>query len=109
MDQVQLPVIANTSASLISLPLRPNQGSTDFILSRNLTPNDTTTTNIDLLAFTYATTEKFISRACGFIANYNTLEAVLTIETADGNWIKEIEIVIPEIENSTETHVKIYH
>ncbi len=105
----ELPVITNTSASAISLPLRPNLGSTEFLFSQNLTPTDTTTVNIDRVSFSYVTTEKFVSRACGFIANYNSVVGNLSIETGEGNWIKDIEVVIPEIENSSETHVKIYH
>lgn len=105
----EFPVIANVSGNTIELPLRPNLSSTEFLLSQNATPDDDTAVNIDSVSFSYDTTEKFVSRACGFIANYNSLTATLTAEAADGNWIKEIEIILPEIENATETHVKIYH
>jgi len=105
----ELAIIANISASSVALPLRPNLGTTEFSLSQNPTPSDTATVNVDLVSFSYSTTEIFVSRACGFIANYNTVDGNLTIETGEGNWIKDIEVIIPEVENSNETHVKIYH
>ena len=86
------------------MKFRPNS-----FFSENLTPTDTTTVNVDRVSFSYNTTEEFISRACGYIANYNTLEANLTEETEEGNWIRGIEVVISDIENSNETHVKIFH
>ena len=51
--------------------------------------------------------DKFVSRACGYIANYENLSSDLKMET--DNWIKDIEIVTPLVENSTAAHVKIFH
>ncbi|QCX00552.1 hypothetical protein FGM00_10670 [Aggregatimonas sangjinii] len=100
--------VANDS-NTVSLPLRPTMAATVFILSQNPTPNDTTTVNTDTISLTYETTDKFVSRACGFVANYDNVEASFTTEADDGNWIKDIEVIVPLIENSNETHVKIYH
>lgn len=63
--------------------------------------------DIDTLYFNYNRIDKFVSRACGYIANYENLSGDLKMET--DNWIKDIEIVTPLVENSTAAHVKIYH
>ena len=104
-------VIANTDLSSISVPLRPDRASTEFILSRNLTPTDSTTVNIDTISFTYDSIDTFVSRACGFVSNYDNINGTLTVEPDSLNWIKEIEVILPSITtaNSNETHVKIFH
>lgn len=100
-------VITNISLSAIGLPLRIGTTETTFILSRNLTPNETTTINIDTITFRYGVKEVFISRACGFVANYDNLETDLAPDT--DNWIKGIEIVDTLVVNSLSAHVKIFH
>ncbi|MEA1785975.1 DUF6452 family protein [Arenibacter sp. GZD96] len=100
-------VIPNISLSAVGLPLRLGTTSTTFILSQNLTPNDSTTVNIDTLTFTYSAKEVFVSRACGFIANFDDLGTELT--TDPDNWIKRIEIVDTLVANSESAHVKIFH
>lgn len=106
-DNTALDVIANASADSIAIPLRIGESGTTFILSQNPTPTDETTVNIDTLRFNYETNEVFISRACGFVANYTGLEDELTADGA--NWIQNIEIVTPLIENSASAHVQIFH
>ncbi|MGB5437414.1 MAG: DUF6452 family protein, partial [Maribacter sp.] len=78
---------------------------TTFVLSTQTTTEDPV--NIDVLTFSYETKEVYISRACGFIANYENLSQSLTPDTE--NWIKDIEIVLPTVENSETAHVKIFH
>lgn len=104
-----LDIIAFTDLSSISVPLRPNLTSTEFILSQNPTPTDTTTVNLDNVSFSYETTDKFVSRACGFVANYDNVVGAFTTEADSLHWIREIEVIVPLVENSNETHVKIYH
>ena len=65
------------------------------------------TGNIDTLTFNYATNEVFISRACGFVANYDGLSDELTVESE--NWIQNIEIVSSLIQKQDSAHVKIFH
>lgn len=101
------PVIPNVSLDLVELPLRVGENNTTFLLSRNLTPTDSTTVNIDTLTFNYETREVFISRACGFVANYGNLSS--TLETSTANWIGSVEIIDTLVANSTATHVKIFH
>ncbi len=100
-------VIPNISLSAVGLPLRIGENNTTFILSQNLTPNDTTSVNRDTLTFNYGVKEVFISRSCGFVANYDNLNSTLTAD-AD-NWIKKIEIIDTLVANSLSAHVKIFH
>ncbi len=65
------------------------------------------TGNIDTLTFNYMVRENFVSRACGFVANFDELSAALVSDSE--NWIQDIAIVDTTIENSTAIHVKIFH
>jgi len=97
-----------TSLDSIALPLRINQANTGFILiSDSADEDDLETGNNDTLTFDYSTLEIFISRACGFIANYDDLGELLTSDSE--NWIQNIEIVSPLIQQQDSAHVKIFH
>ncbi|WP_047419666.1 DUF6452 family protein [Cellulophaga sp. Hel_I_12] len=99
-------IIPNTAADSIQLPLKIDAISTTFSFTTNTT-TDAVNDNEDVLTFDYSTTEVFVSRACGFIANYQNLSERLT--TDSNNWIKRIEIVKDTIENQNAAHVKIFH
>jgi len=96
--------IVNVALDSIILPLRPNQTSTIFTLSRQTSILDV---NIDTLRFTYAPKEVFASRACGYIVNYAELQA--TVQQDDSLWIQRIIVDSTFIENTAATHVKIFH
>lgn len=98
-----------TDLDLISIPLDPGTSTTQFVLVNNsATLDNAETGNLDTILFTYQVNAQFVGRACGFIATYADLEADLTSE--EDNWIKEVEIVNPLVENpNTAAHVKIYH
>lgn len=98
--------IPNAALDSIILPLRPNATSTSFTLKRALSINDK---NTDTITFNYGAKEIFKSRACGYIVNYENLQAALTIQNPDSIWIKGIIIDTALIENSAATHVKILH
>ncbi|NHF61223.1 hypothetical protein FK220_017860 [Flavobacteriaceae bacterium TP-CH-4] len=102
-----LGVIANASLDSIAIPLRVDQGGTSFIFSQNPDEEDETTLNMDNITFNYETRELFVSRACGFIVNYDSLSATAIID--DSLWIEEIRIVTPLVENASSAHVKILH
>ncbi|UCD61871.1 MAG: hypothetical protein JSV59_04700 [Flavobacteriaceae bacterium] len=97
-----------TSLDSVALPLRINEINTGFIfISDSADEDDLETGNIDTLNFDYSTQEIFISRACGYIANYDDLSETIT---PDGdNWIQNIEIVSPLIKLQDSAHVKIFH
>ena len=97
-----------TSLDSIALPLRINEANTGFILiSDSADEDDLETGNNDTLTFDYSTLEIFISRACGYIANYDGLGELLTPDSE--NWIQNIEIVTPLIQQQDSAHVKIFH
>ena len=106
-DSEPLDVIENVSLNQIELPLRVDANSTSFSLLRRLTP--TSAPNTDFLDFTYTPQEVFVSRACGFIANYDSLEANLATTPPDTLWIKGISLQTTRITISDTTHVKIFH
>ncbi|WP_373516853.1 DUF6452 family protein [Pricia sp.] len=96
--------IPNAALDSIVLPLRPNNTSTTFTLSRQTSITDI---NIDTLRLVYDPKEVFASRACGYIVNYDSLQA--TVQQDDSLWIQQIIIDRSLIENSATTHVKILH
>ncbi|MFK5974004.1 MAG: DUF6452 family protein [Flavobacteriaceae bacterium] len=98
-----------TSLDSIGIPLRIGETSTGFyfIMDSETDENEIETGNIDTLSFSYESKEIFISRACGFIVNYDKLDS--SLETGTDNWIKSIVIDTTFITNSTQAHVKIFH
>ena len=58
----------------------------------------------------YEINERFISRACGFVNNYN-LSLVLPYDPIDvsnpSNWISDVIILNDSITNENQSHVKI--
>lgn len=63
--------------------------------------------NIDTLTISYDLGEAFISRACGFVVNYNNI--TVTVPESAENWIQDIKVVQPNVENTDNIHVKIFH
>ncbi len=96
-----------SSRDSVALPLRINQG-TDFLFIRNSAGDEGAETgNTDTLQFSYITEEVFVSRACGFVANFNMLQDSLVPDS--DNWIQGISIVNPSVNSQLEAHVKIFH
>ena len=65
------------------------------------------TGTIDTLSFNYLVQEAFVSRACGFVANFTELDTTRQVFTTD--WIKGIILVESAVTNSNEIHVQILH
>lgn len=94
----------------IGIPLRVNTTSTQFVLINNsATDSDSglETGNSDTLTFNYSVVERFVSRGCGFIANFDEIVPELT--TDDNNWIQNVTVENSSIANSSAIHVKIFH
>jgi len=104
-----VPTFADRSSlDSIALPLRPGETETTFILIRDSQDEDGVETgNPDTLRLNYVSREAFISRACGFIANYEDLESQL--QTDSENWIQSIEVDTTSVQNQDSRHVSIYH
>lgn len=92
----------------VAIPLRINEASTSFqIIQSSAGDEGAETGNIDTLQFNYTTEEVFVSRACGFIANYNDLADSLVADS--DNWIQGITIGNTTVNSQLQAHVKIYH
>ena len=92
----------------VAIPLRADLSSTRFyLILDSADENDLETGNIDTLSFAYSVEEVFVSRACGFVANFNDLNPQLT--SGLENWIQNIEVVDTTVTNQFSAHVKIFH
>jgi hypothetical protein len=97
-----------TSRDSVAIPLRINEDNTQFLLINNsASVEGVESGNIDTLRFNYDTGEVFISRACGFVANFTELSDSLVADS--DNWIQDIQVALPTIDSQLQAHVKIYH
>ena len=97
-----------STADSLSIPLRPDSPNTTYLLIANSADEEEVEIgNTDTLTINHQTKEVFVSRACGFIANYENITPDLT--TDSDNWINNIEVVSSTVENSETAHVKIFH
>ena len=94
-----------SSQDSIGIPLRVNQEITNYIFTNN--SGDANNETADTLNISYEINEKFISRACGFIATYQ-LDTLQPVPTTN-NWILGIEIDESTVTASNQIHVKVYH
>ncbi len=100
----------SNSPDSLQVPLRSNAVTTMYQIISGSDDDDETNEeigNIDTLTISYELGEAFISRACGFVTNYNNISVTLT-EGAE-NWIQDIRVVQPNVENTDNIHVKIFH
>lgn len=97
------------AVSKITLPLKTFADVSALNLTLNGTDTDNTNDNLDEITFNYTRRTEYVSRACGYKTLF-TLDAtnpvVLTNDAS--NWIQNITVTQPNIENENETHVKIY-
>lgn len=96
--------------SEIKLPLKTIATSTKF--SFQLNSGDESIANTDTIEFNYATSDIFVSRACGFKTLFTLTPTSPFIHTdssvADGLWINSITVETANIQTEDETHIKIY-
>lgn len=97
-----------STADSLAIPLRPDSDFTTYLLIANsATTDEVESGNIDILTINHETKDVFVSRACGYVANYENLITSLT--TDPDNWIKNIEVINSTVENTEAAHVKIFH
>ncbi len=100
----------STENDSILIPLQIATNSTSFEFITNSSDDDMTgeeTGTVDVLNFNYTVNSEFITRACGFIANFDGLE--INQETGGTGWIQEIRIVESNIQRTNQIHVKVLH
>ena len=91
------PIIQNQTLDSIVLPLDVNNIQTVYNFQMG--------TAIDQVIFEYTVDEIFVSRSCGFKANFSDLlSSVLT-----NNWIQSINQVSTLIEDESAAHIQILH
>jgi hypothetical protein len=97
-----------TATDSIAIPLRISNTNTDFIFIRNSADEEGVETgNIDTLRFNYETREVFISRACGYVVNFDNLAGDLPSDASP--WVQNLSIVNPNVQNQSSAHVKIFY
>ena len=102
--------------TVVYLPLRVNENSTKYKMILNADDNDVSNDQTDILEINYTKTEVYISRACGFKAQFNLFGTssqqplILNNNPAatEGNWMKKIEVLQSQINDENEAHVKIF-
>lgn len=93
----------------ITIPLRIAASESGFeFISRSAEDDEGNETGtIDTLTFNYVVNQEFISRACGFIANFNELDTTRNVFSSD--WIRRITLLETDVERSNTIHVKVFH
>ncbi|MGJ8550450.1 DUF6452 family protein [Winogradskyella wichelsiae] len=110
--------VFNVNSNKIALPLIVgNEGeltTTRFVLEKDtdlrIDDDEDTNSNIDIIEFSYNNEFVYVSRACGYKSNFNSLGVSRVAD--DDNWISNIEIeetTQESIEDESTTHVRIYH
>lgn len=112
--------IGNSAESLVELPLKTNENSTqfsfikDYAIDDNGTPDDDSddvvTGNEDIITINYAPETEYVSRACGFKTIYKAVSIEFDASDTD-RWILLTESVVNNqlIEDESTTHFKFYH
>ena len=98
-----------TNTSSIKVPLKTFQDSSVLYFIQNGSAEPTSDDNSDEVTFNYTRRTEYVSRACGYKTLY-TLDATnpVTVTPDANNWIQNVIVSQPNIENENETHVKIY-
>ncbi len=90
-------IIKNKATDSIAIPLNTNTTNTVYRFS--------SANKIDDLSFTYQKGEVYISRSCGFKSIFQNLTAT----KSSSNWIQQVIITNPTIENEKNAHISILH
>lgn len=98
-----------TATSKIKVPLKTFQDTSILYFIKNGSIDPTTDDNLDEITFNYSRKTVFVSRACGYktLFTLNTTNPI-TVTPDSNNWIQNVIVSQPNIENEDETHIKIY-
>ncbi len=98
-----------TVTSKIKVPLKTFQDSSILHFIQNGSIDPTTDDNLDEITFNYNRKTVYVSRACGYktLFTLNTTNPI-TVTPDSNNWIQNVIVSQPNIENEDETHIKIY-
>ena len=91
----------------IGIPLKNLEQLTIYSLTKDYNESSTSSGNSDQLYINYNYNYSYISRACGFITNYDLENLIIEKDTS--NWILNTEIIKTNNSNEENIHVKIFH
>lgn len=106
-DADQTIVREQINDTIARIPLNTASDNTEFEFILNA--SETEDANIDTVSFSYLTEDVYINRACGFKTIYNNFITDIVEEGFGENWILDFDILAPEIDDETITHLIIYH
>ncbi len=103
--------IDGVTTDSVAIPLRNDIGISNFKFIKNYSvENDIIFGDQNHIYIDYEINNVFVSRACGFIANYSILSLILVLQDYPiVEWIGGYEIVNPIVTNENQAHVKILH
>ena len=92
----------------IAIPL-PNSATTvTYLLISNSADTDGNETgNIDTLDISYTLSQRFVSRACGFVAVYEDLS--VSLRNDSDNWIQDLVVVDSTVNSNNSIQLKVLH
>ena len=97
-----------STRSSIALPLQNNSNQTQFKLYKSYDFIDSIVNgNPDTISITYEIETVYLSRACGYINNYSI--QTFSIASESDRWMNNSEVLITQVTNENEIHVKVLH
>lgn len=110
-DGVTAPLssVNRVTVDSIAIPLRSFADSSTFSFISDSQDDlaGMETGNIDVVHISYQRREVFVSRACGFIMNYENLDVVVDNDVS--NWIAFYEVRETAVTNQKQAHVAMFH
>ncbi|MGC6438119.1 MAG: DUF6452 family protein [Flavobacteriaceae bacterium] len=107
-NEVAITGEAVQSRPELKLPLDGSLNQTRFRLYKNYdVVDDEILGNPDEITIAYSTQTVYVSRACGYKNTY-TIQGV-SIDSDNDLWTISTEILLNEVTNENETHIKIFH
>jgi len=90
----------------LSLPLKADANTTTWNLVLNANDANVANRITDQITFNYQVEQQYVSKACGYKANFilNELDGVVVTH----NWISSAEVINPNVVNPNEIHINIY-
>ena len=112
-ELVLIEDISGITTDSIAIPLRNDIGVSNFKFIKNYSvENNVMFGDSNHIYIDYEINDVFISRACGFIANYSIttlLNYDLMADPPITGWITGYEIINSTVTNENQSHVKILH
>ena len=93
----------------IALPLKADVERTGFVFYKDSASDEAGIElgNPDTIYFDYKIQSVYVSRACGFVPNFEDFSATLISD--ENTWIDSLEVKQTRISNATSSHVSIYY